>query len=215
MDGLDSQISRFSHRIRMGLFALLGVIAVATLLTLVLDKGTVWLGIDGINLGVISGEGELPEDGDHRDQGEPRPGEQEAEEDLLLDELEENLEWAGLALLLVTVTFYGLLIFQLERLFAAYQRGEVFSQENARRIRNVGLLFSMAAAIAILDSLMELYVMQTFMAVTAETNLEGGWELVREIRLPLPFLLCGVAIVLIARVMEKGARLQDEMDHLI
>ncbi len=215
MDGLDSQISRFSHRIRMGLFALLGVIAVATLLTLVLDKGTVWLGIDGINLGVISSEGELPQEGDDSAERELLPGEQETGEELLLGELEDSLEWVGLALLLVTVTFYGLLIFQLERLFAAYQRGEIFSQENARRIRNVGLLFCMAAAIAILDSLMELYVMQSLMAVTAETELDGGWELVREIRLPLPFLLCGVAIVLIARVMEKGARLQDEMDHLI
>ena len=215
MDGLDSQISRFSHRIRMGLFALLGVIAVATLLTLVLDKGTVWLGIDGINLGVISGEGELPQEGEDAAARELLPGEEETQEELLLGELEDSLEWVGLALLLVTVTFYGLLIFQLERLFAAYQRGEIFSQENARRIRNIGLLFCMAAAIAILDSLMELYVMQSLMAVTAETELEGGWELVREIRLPLPFLLCGVAIVLIARVMEKGARLQDEMDHLI
>lgn len=209
MDGLDDQISRFSHRIRMGLFALLGVIAIATLLTLVLDKGTVWLGIDGINLGVISGEDGVAVEGDED------AAEEESEEDALIGELEDSLEWAGLALLLITVTFYGLLIFQLERLFAAYQRGEVFSQVNARRIRNIGLLFCMAAAVAVLDSLLELYVMQQFMAVSAEAELDGGWELVREIRLPLPFLLCGVAIVLIARVMEKGARLQDEMDHLI
>lgn len=209
MDGLDDQISRFSHRIRMGLFALLGVIAVATLLTLVLDKGTVWLGIDGINLGVVSGEGEIDLEGEEPDE------EEESKEDLMIGELEEKLEWAGIALLLITVTLYGLLIFQLERLFAAYQRGEIFSPENARRIRNVGLLFCIAAAIAILDSLMELYVMQEIMAVTSEIDPEDDWELVREIRLPLPFLLCGVAIVLIARVMEKGARLQDEMDHLI
>ena len=203
MDGLDDQISRFSHRIRMGLFVLLGVIAIATLLTLVLDKGTVWLGIDSINLGVVSGEGEMPADG------------QESEEDILIEELGDHLEWIGLSQLLITAAFYGLLIFQLERLFAAYQRGELFSQINARRIRNIGLLFCAAAGIAILDSLFELYVMQEIMAATAKTELEGGWELVREIRLPLPFLLGGVAIVLIARVMEKGARLQDEMDHLI
>ena len=99
MDGLDSQISRFSHRIRMGLFALLGVIAIATLLTLVLDKGPVWLGIDGINLGVISEEGELTQEDIDSDEAE-----QERKEELLLDELEESLEWVGLALFLVTVT---------------------------------------------------------------------------------------------------------------
>ncbi len=215
MDGLDDQISRFSQRIRMGLFALLGVITIATLATLILDKGTVWLGIDGINLGVISGEDEIPLE-DEASQGETTAEEEEeTEQELLLDELEERFEWVGLLLFLMTVTFYGLLVFQIERLFAAYQRGEIFSPENARRIRNIGLLFCMAAAVAVLDSLTELYIMQEFVAVTTDIEPGDDWELVREIRLPLPFLLCGIAIVLIARVMEKGARLQDEMDHLI
>ncbi|WP_282604416.1 DUF2975 domain-containing protein [Pelagibius sp. Alg239-R121] len=208
MDGIDHQISRFSHRIRMGLFALLGVIAVATLLALVMDKGTVWLGIDGINLGVVSGDG-----GEFGEAGQP--GEETAEEERLLEAFEDRLEWVLVTQLLLTASFYILLVFQLERLFAAYQRGELFSQMNARRIRNIGLLFCVAAGIAILDSLLDLYITQEFMAASTEVDRELDWDLVREIRLPLPFLLGGVAIVLIARVMEKGAQLQDEMDHLI
>lgn len=201
MNGLDQDISRFSHRIRMGLFALLAVTAAATFAALTLDEGTVWLGVDGIDLGVVAGEDDNFE--------------AEDEEASQLEEFGDGLEWLGLTLLLVTATFYGLLIFQLERLFAAYQRGELFSQANARRIRNVGLLFCAAALIALLDSLTELYVMQEFMAVSLERGAQEGWELVREIRVPVPILLGGLAIVLIARVMEKGAQLQDEMDHLI
>lgn len=210
MNGLDQDISRFSHRIRICLFALLAVITVATVFALTLEKGTVWLGVDGINLGVISGEEQNFDDGTLSDE----PAEWE-ENQGQLEELEDRLEWIGLILLLITASFYGLLIFQLERLFAAYQRGELFSQANARRIRNVGLLFCAAAVIAILDSLTELYVMQEFVAASLEDNREDSWELVQEIRVPIPILLGGLAIVIIARVMEKGAQLQDEMDHLI
>lgn len=202
MNGLDQDISRFSHRIRICLFALLAVITAATLFAMTTDKGSVWLGIDGINLGVVSGDdGTLSE--------EPE------QENRQLAEFDDHVEWILLTQLLVTASFYGLLIFQFERLFAAYQRGELFSQANARRIRNIGLLFCIAAGIATLDSLLELYITQEFMAVSTEAELGSHWNLVHEIRLPLPFLLSGIAIVLIARVMEKGAQLQDEMDHLI
>lgn len=210
MNGLDQDISRFSHRIRICLFALLAVIAVATVFALTLEKGTVWLGVDGINLGVTSGEEENFNEGvasDDTAEWEEDRGEHE--------EWGDHLEWVGLTLLLITASFYGLLIFQLERLFAAYQRGELFSQANARRIRNVGLLFFAAAAIAVIESLTELYVMQEFVAASLDDNAEDSWELVQEIRVPVPILLGGLAIVLIARVMEKGAQLQDEMDHLI
>lgn len=201
MNGLDQNISRFSHRIRIGLFAFLAIIAAATLFALTLDDGTVWLGVDGINLGVDSGE----------DEGFDGGGDEASQ----LEEFGAGLEWLGWSLLLATATFYGLLFFQLERLFAAYQRGELFSQANARRIRNLGLLFCAAAIIALLDSLTELYVMQEFIAASLEGGPKDGWMLVQEIRVPVPILLGGLAIVLIARVMEKGAQLQDEMDHLI
>ncbi|WP_162938193.1 DUF2975 domain-containing protein [Kiloniella sp. EL199] len=197
MDGLEKQISLFSYRIRMCLFALLGVIVIATVLGLTLDKGALWVGIEGINLGFVSGEEIVLDD------------------EMDLPELPDHLFYGDMILLVVTVLFYGLLIFQLERLFAAYQRGELFTPMNARRIRNVGLLFCGAALIGFLDSLNQLYLMQELMAVSADEGFEDGWEIVSEVHLPIPFLLGGLAIILIARVMEKGALLQDEMDHLI
>lgn len=204
MEVLDHRISRFSYRIRIGLFALLAVIALATLFALLLDKGTVWFGVDAINLGVATGDGDMFGDGVAQSDDRGTPG-----------GLGVVVESAGLALFLISALYYGLLIFQLERLFAAYQHGEIFSQQNARRIRNLGLLFCAAAAIVLLESLLDLYLIQGLMADSDLDGSEDGWELVREIRLPIPFLLGGAAIVLIARVMEKAAELQEEMDHLI
>ena len=216
MESLDHRIRLFSRRVRVGLLVAVAAISVIAITALAFDRGSVWLRIDGLDLGMIS-EGGV----EGAPAVDPSTGEEldaTAQFAISLEDLEEEpIIWLGVVPILIAAVFYALFILQTERLFAAYQRGELFSSANARRIRNIGLLFCAAGLVAMLDSLGQSFFLETeeFVLTQQEDGAAAAWSLVRSIHLPIPFFLGGVVIVLIARVMEKGASIQKEMDRLV
>ncbi|MEP3245927.1 MAG: DUF2975 domain-containing protein [Sneathiella sp.] len=195
----NQDIQRFAKKARIVLFILLGL----SILGWIIPE---FLGLGGIDI-TISSEQITIEN--------PNIGtniEADAELDL------ETPAWFDIFMLLTTAAtliFWFAIIYQIERLFFAYQKGEFFSISTARRLRNVGWIMLAAALVSTLQEFVGNMLLDDLLIEVGDALPESVTSLSAPASIDYPVLIGALAITVIARVMEKAAALQDEMNSVV
>lgn len=195
----NQDIQRFAKKARIVLFILLGL----SILGWIIPE---FLGLGGIDITISSEEITIEN---------PNIG-TGIETDTELDI--ETPAWFDIFMLsatAATLIFWFAIIYQIERLFFAYQKGEFFSIPTARRLRNVGWIMLVAALLSTLQEFVGNMLLDDLLIEVGDALPEGVSTLSAPASIDYPVLIGALAITVIARVMEKAAALQDEMNSVV
>ncbi len=126
--------------------------------------------------------------------------------------------WFDVFMILSTfliVTLWLMIIFQIDRLFAAFQNGELFTSLTARRISNIGWIMLGTAIISSLQEIIDSILFEDLILAAGENVPDGVSALMTSASIDYPILIGALAITVIARVMKIAANLQEEMNSVI
>lgn len=116
---------------------------------------------------------------------------------------------------LLSILLWIMIIYQIDRLFSAFQQGSLFSSRTTWRLSNIGWIMLAAAILSSVQEITDAQLFESLMAAAGEKALEGVSTLFATASIDFPVLIGALAITVIARVMKKAAELQDEMNSVI
>ncbi|GEM_PF-5085309 len=199
MQNSTPAIQSFAKKARIALYFLVGL----SVLGWVMPE---FLGIGDIDITVTDEEISVT-----------NPDIQTGSQDGDFDELEIPA-WFDIFMILSTlliVILWLMIIFQIDRLFAAFQKGELFTSLTARRISNIGWIMLGTAIISSLQEIIDSILFEDLIMAAGENVPDGMSALMTSASIDYPILIGALAITVIARVMKTAADLQEEMNSVI
>ncbi|WP_068314775.1 DUF2975 domain-containing protein [Polycladidibacter hongkongensis] len=124
--------------------------------------------------------------------------------------------------ILVYLVVWLSIVYQADRLFARFQRGEVFVSTNCRRLLKIGYCMLFSVALQVANALFTaMAAREMLLEKTGAEVLPSLWTIV-ELDINLTVIIGALAVVAIGKMsalaaatQEEAARLQDEIEHVI